>query len=205
MSHRIHKNNSGKVNRASVIGALSIVALAAGGLGGCASASDASTQPKTPATQAAAIARTECGPTYRDDAQVAEILSGGLVEAAGPLYNSGVESNRSNPHLEGAAIGVRPLKGTSAEWLARALTCHGAEQTLAQGPARTFASDPFYLPDTLPNVHVRSAGDAFVVEVTAETTDAATEILARARALANVAGIARANVPERQMAVDLSQ
>jgi len=205
MNHRIHMNNSGNLNRASIVGALSIVALAAGGLGGCASASDASAQPKTPATQAAAIARTECGPTYRDDAQVAEILSGGLVEGAGPLY-IGVESNKtSHERLEGATIRVRPMKGTSAEWLARALTCHGAEQTLAQGQARTIASDPFYLPDTLPSVHVRSAGDAFEIQVTAETTDAATEILTRARALANTPGIARTNAPEHPMAVDLSQ
>jgi len=204
MNHRINKNNSGKLNRASAVGALSIVAIAAGGLGGCASASDASAQPKTPAAQAAVIAHTECGPAYRDDAQVAQILNGELVEGAGPLYNGGAESNRGYAHLEGAAIRVRPMKGTSAEWLARALTCHGAEQTLAQGQARA-ASDPFYLPDALPSIHVRSAGDAFEVEVTAESIDAANEILARARALASVPAIAHANAPERPMAVDLSQ
>jgi hypothetical protein len=204
MSHRINKNNSGQLNLASVVGALSIVALAAGGLGGCASASDASAQPKTPAAQAALIAHTQCGPAYRDDAQVAQILNGELVEGAGPLYNAGAESNRGYAHLEGAAIRVRPMKGTSAEWLARALTCHGAEQTLAQGQTRA-ASDPFYLPDALPSIHVRSAGDAFEVEVTAESTDVATEILARARALASAPAIAHASAAEHPMAVDLSQ
>ena len=70
MNHRIMKNQSSLLSTASMFGAL---ALGAVGLTGCASASQASVEP---ATQAAAIARTECGPAYRDDAQVAEILNG---------------------------------------------------------------------------------------------------------------------------------
>jgi len=197
MNHRIMKSNSSLLSTASMFGA---VALGMAGLAGCAAASDASPQP---ATQAAAIARTECGPGYRDDAQVAEILNGSLVEGAAPLY-AGTESSRSHLRLEGASIRVRPLKGTSSEWLARALTCHGAEQTLAQGQGHPFTADPFSLPGSLPQIHVRSAGDAFNVEVTGETGADAAEILSRAKALARSSGMAEANVsPDRQIAVDL--
>jgi hypothetical protein len=188
MIHQIMKSTSSLQSPASVVGASLMLALAAGGLAGCASASQASA---TPATQAAAIARIDCGPDSRDDAQVTAILNGSLVEGATPLY-SGVENGHSHEHLEGAKIRVRPMKGTSAEWLARALMCHGAEQTLAQAQGRTVASDPFYLPASVPYIHVRSAGDAFEVQVTGATNAEGAEILSRARALAHVSGFAQA-------------
>jgi hypothetical protein len=205
MIHRITKHTSTRQNTASAIGASMMLALAAGGIAGCASASEASAQAKTPAARAAAIVRSECGARYQDDSQVAEIVNGSLVEGVAPIY-TGVENNRSHPHFEGAAIRVRPLKGTSAEWLARALTCHGAEQTLAQGQGRSVASDPFYLPGSVPDIHVRSAGDAFVVEVTGTSTAEAAEILSRARVLAASSGFAHASTGgDHEMAVDLSR
>jgi hypothetical protein len=205
MIHRNTKNTRDLRSTAPVLGAFAVLALAAGGLTGCASATDAAALPQTPATQAATIVRTECGAGYRDDAQVAEIVSGSLVEGVAPIY-TGIESSRSHQHFEGAAIRVRPLKGASAEWLARALTCHGAEGTLAQSKGQTVPSDPFSLPDGVPSIQVRSAGDAFVVEVKGNTPAEAGEILARAKALGAAAGFARANTrTDREMAVDLSR
>jgi hypothetical protein len=204
MIHRIIQNTKDLQSTAAAVGACVMLAVGAGGLAGCASASDASAQPKTPAMQAAAIVRTECGAGYREDAQVAEIVNGSLVEGVAPIY-TGLESARSHQHFEGAAIRVRPLKGASAEWLARALTCHGAEQTLAQGQGPGVATDPFSLPAGVPDIHVRSAGDAFVVEVTGATTAEASEILSRARALGGASGFAHAAKAgsDREMAVDL--
>jgi hypothetical protein len=194
-------NLTSRLSTASIVGASLALAAAVGGLGGCASSSDAASAPRTPVAQAAAIARSECA-GYHADPQIADILNGSLVEGAGPLY-AGVESNRSHRRLEGAAIRVRPIKGASAEWLARELTCHAAERTLAQGSSDAVARDPFAPSSGVPEIRVISARDAFEVEVIAPTTTDAAEVLARARALAGNSGLAQASgATSRAMAID---
>jgi|HubBroStandDraft_1064217.scaffolds.fasta_scaffold08328_5 hypothetical protein len=148
--------------------------------------------PVRSAASEAAAAQARCTPEF-SDAVIASVLDGSAVEHVQPIYN-GYESKSSNPRLMGAAIVVRPTQGETAEWLDRALECHGSRQ-LAGGSASR--SDPFWVPNSPVRIDVTSGGDGFRIEVTGNTTADAREILARAQTL----GSARVGTPDNATAV----
>jgi hypothetical protein len=141
-----------------------------------------SAQPvQSPADQAAAVERTRCTGDL-GDAAVAAVLNGSAVERVQPLYD-GSSSKSSNPHFLGASIVVRPARGETAEWLDRALECHGAQQLATHASDSAAQADPFFLPNALVRINVTSAGDGFLVQLTGESSTDAREIWARAQAL----------------------
>jgi len=135
----------------------------------------------TPADQATALEQTRCTGDI-DEAAVARVLDGSTVERVDPAYN-GSASKGGNPRLHGAAILVRPSRGETAEWLARALECHGAQQLHAYATGAAAKADPFWLPESVVQIAVASSRDEFRIEVTSDSSDQAREILARAQAL----------------------
>ncbi len=165
---------------------------AAGIGGGCAS----SPPPQTAVETASSWERSQCA-TFRDDAAIADVLSGRAIERIDPLY-AGVQSKSSSPRLEGAVLTVRPLRGATAEWLDRSLECHGVEQMLGRATARGGAVDPFVLPGAFVRINVHSAGDGFRIELVGATMADAREILSRADAF--LTGRGKGEV----MATDLS-
>jgi len=172
-------------------GVLSLGLIAGAAAVGCAT----SAPPQSPVEQAAALERTECA-AFRDDSAIADVLSGRAVERVEPLY-FGLQSKSSNPRLEGAVLTIRPIRGATAEWLARSLECHGVERMLGRTVARNGAVDPFVLPGSMVTVSVRSSGDGFRVELQGATMEDSREILSRADAFA---GASNGQV----MATDLS-
>jgi hypothetical protein len=139
-------------------------------------------------SQAAAVERTRCTPDL-GDAAVASILDGSAVERVDPLYDGAGSSRTELSRLRGAAILVRPAPGETAEWLDRALECHGAQLTAhGSGSVAQTNTDPFWLPDSLVQVEVTSAGDSFLVHVTSGSTAKAHEILSRAETLSSTHG-----------------
>jgi hypothetical protein len=170
--------------------ALSMV-LGSGLLFGCQSAPWPHTAGPPAASQAAAVERTRCTSNNLGDAAVASVLDGSAVERVDPLYDGGAGSPKTElSRLQGAAIRVRPAPGETAEWLNRALECHGAQQLTAHksGAVAQTNSDPFWLPDSLVQVEVTSAGDTFLVQVTSGSTAEAREILSRAKTLSSTHG-----------------
>jgi hypothetical protein len=132
----------------------------------------------TTAETASAWERSRCA-AFRDDAAIADVLSGKAVERVEPLY-TGVQSKSSTQRLEGAVLSVSPIRGATAEWLDRSLECHGVERMLGRRVALGGAIDPFVLPESLIRINVRSAGDGFRVELIGATMQDAREILSRA-------------------------
>jgi hypothetical protein len=159
---------------------------------GCA----ASAPPRSAAEQASAWDQNQCA-SFRDDAAIAEVLSGRAVERVDPLYE-GVQSKSSSPRLEGAALSVRPIRGATAEWLNRSLECHGVERMLGRVTALGNTTvDPFVLPGSFVHIRVQSSGDGFRVELSGTTIAEAREILSRADAFVP-------HVRGEAMATDLS-
>jgi hypothetical protein len=152
------------------------VLLVAGGIVGCA----ASPPPATPSEQASQRERGQCA-AFRDDSAIADVLSGRAIESVSPLA-TGVQSKSSSPRLQGAVLTVAPIRGASAEWLARALECHGVERSLGRSSTLASAVDPFVLPGSLVHITVDSSRDGFRVELVGATTADAREILSRAEA-----------------------
>jgi hypothetical protein len=139
---------------------------------------------RSPADQAAAVERTRCTADFTE-AAVARVLDGSAVERVDPIY-IGTTSKSSNPRLRGAAILVRPVNGQTAEWLDRALECHGAQQLVVHAGGSDTSADPFWLPGALVQIDVTSARDGFRIEVTGDSTADAQAILARAQALSSL-------------------
>jgi hypothetical protein len=153
------------------------LAVVAGGIvAGCAS----SAPPQTTTETASAWARSQCA-AFRDDATIADVLSGRAVERVDPLY-AGAQSKSSGQRLEGAVLTVRPIRGATAEWLDRSLECHGVERMLGATVALGGSVDPFVLPGSLIRINVHSAGDGFRIELVGDTTQEAREILSRTEA-----------------------
>jgi hypothetical protein len=137
---------------------------------------------KTPVEQAASMAQTRCG-TDVAEASLVPLVTGASVESVEPLYTrSGGDRSGADTHLSGALVRVRASQGVTAEWLDRALECHGAKRMLDQLPSDTIANDPFWLPGRTVDIDVESARDGFKVAVRADGTDEAQEILIRATA-----------------------
>jgi|HubBroStandDraft_6_1064221.scaffolds.fasta_scaffold80431_2 hypothetical protein len=153
------------------------VGLALLGVGGTVFGCAASPPPQTPVETATAWERTECT-AFRDDAAIADVLSGRAIERIEPLY-AGVQSKSSSPRLQGAVLTVRPIRGATAEWLDRSLECHGVERMLGRTVARAGAVDPFVLPGSFVRINVHSAGDGFRIELVGGTMAEAREILSR--------------------------
>ena len=136
---------------------------------------------QSPADRAASVERSYCTADFSESV-VAQVLDGSTIERVEPAYQ-GSASRGSNPRLQGAAIVVRPVQGETAEWLNRALECHGAHQLVAHAKGTTVRADPFWLEDSIVNIEVTSARDGFRIRVTGESSADAREILARAQAL----------------------
>ena len=151
--------------------------LGSGLLLGCATAPPA----QSPAGQAAAFQQGRCTAQLGEPV-VAKILDGSAVERVEPLY-SGSSSKTSNPRLLGATIVVDPVHGETAEWLDRALECHGAQQVMLHASGEPMKSDPFFLPESMVQIDVASAGDGYRVRVSSTSSAEAHEILDRAQAL----------------------
>jgi hypothetical protein len=158
-----------------------VVALAAG----------CETAAKSPADQAAFMERTRCGPDVDENA-IAPILDGKAVLDVAPMYST-FEANKSGEQsqLRGARLNVSALPGITAEWLDRALECHGAK--LALGHAVALPDDPFWLPGATVDIDVRSAKDGFAVGIAGYSASDAHRILERAEAFAKEKGAARPN------------
>jgi len=151
--------------------------LGSGLLLGCEAAPTA----QSPAGQAAAFQQGRCAAQLGEQA-VAKILDGSAVERVEPLYSVS-SSKTSNSRLLGAAIEVVPVRGETAEWLARALECHGAQQVMLHASGDPLKSDPFFLPESMVQIDVASAGDGYRVTVSSTSSAEAREILDRAQAL----------------------
>jgi hypothetical protein len=151
--------------------------LGSGLLLGCATAPPS----QSPAGQAAAFQQGRCTAQLGEQA-VAKILDGSAVERVEPLYSVS-SSKTSNSRLLGAAIEVAPVRGETAEWLARSLECHGAQQVMLHASGQPMKSDPFFLPESMVQIDVASAGDGYRVTVSSTSSAEAHEILDRAQAL----------------------
>ena len=75
------------------------------------------------------------------------------------------------------------MRGETAEWLARALECHGAQQVMLHASSAPTTSVPFFLPESMVQIDVASAGDGYRVTVSSTSLAEANEILGRAQAL----------------------
>lgn len=85
------------------------------------------------------------------------------------------------PHVVGATITIAAVRGLTAEWLRRSIACH-----LARNAA--LGHDVPEMPDCplVPRgvtATVRSVGDAFAIDVHADTPEGVQEVLRRARSL----------------------
>jgi hypothetical protein len=160
---------------ASSVGAIVVVALTA-----CA---ETAAKPSHTATdQATFMERTRCG-TQDDEATIAAVINGSAVQNVRPLYSDIENAKAGLSHeLRGATITVAALPGVTPEWLDRALECHSAKETLGHAPAPS--NDPFWLPDSLVDIEVRSAKDGFLVDVIGYSSADAKQILDRANAFA---------------------
>jgi len=138
--------------------------------------------PQTASDKAASLERTRCGPDV-DESRLRAVVSGDAVESVEPLYTSapGAKSG-SESRLYGAQIRIRAAQGVTAQWLDRALECHGARRMLQHASADRLANDPFWLPGRMVDIDAQPARDAFDVSVRGESTDDAQEILIRANA-----------------------
>jgi len=167
-------------------GAAAILLLAAGA---AACAESAAQGARTPADRAAFMERTRCL-ADDDDKALAPVLGGSAVQDVQPLYSA--LGGRSGPQseLRGVTLTIAALPGMTAEWLDRALECHGAKATLGHAPAAS--DDPFLLPGSALDIDVRTAKDGFDAAITGYSPDDARQILARATAFkARTAGAAK--------------
>lgn len=151
---------------------IAVVALVAAGAAGCTLTDFNPPPPLTTADKAASIERARCTPDV-DDARLIPVITGTAVDSVEPLYTS-------DTHLSGAVIRLRAAQGTTADWLDRALECHGAKRLLQHAPDGMMANDPFWLPGRMVDIDAQPARDGFKVTVRGESPDDAQEILIRA-------------------------
>jgi hypothetical protein len=138
--------------------------------------------PQTASDKAVALERTRCGPDV-DESRLLAVVTGDAVESVEPLYTSAPDAKSgSETRLYGAEIRIRAAQGMTAQWLDRALECHGARRMLQNASAARLASDPFWLPGRMVDIDAQPLHDAFEVSVRGESTDDAQEILIRANA-----------------------
>ena len=157
--------------------ALATLGFAVTAIGGCAASGVSA---RTPSGTADTVDPSRCS-GFTDDKAVADILSGRSVESVSPLYLSSSSKANVTPLL-GAVLTVRPSPGETAEWLERALECHGAKGTAVASGTET-SSDPFVSSGSTREIAVRSAGDGFRIEVSSALSAEAHDILLRAQGL----------------------
>ncbi len=106
-----------------------------------------------------------------------------VVESVEPLY-SHVSTSGSNvaTRLHGAEVHIRPLPGVTVEYLAHVLQCRSARLVL--GRVEAPPNEPYWLPNGLVKIDVRSESGDFVVSLDGEDLAEAKDILARAQAFA---------------------
>ena len=154
--------------------------LAAASAAGCTLTDFNPPPPQTATDKAASMERTRCGPDV-DDSRLIPVVTGSAVDSVEPLYAGAPDTKSgSETHLCGAVIRIRATQGLTAEWLDRALECHGARRLLQHTPDETMANDPFWLPGRMVDIDAQPARDSFKVAVRGESTDDAQEILIRA-------------------------
>jgi len=154
--------------------------LAAASAAGCTLTDFNPPPPQTATDKAASMERTRCGPDF-DDSRLIPVVTGSAVDSVEPLYAGAPDGKPgSETHLCGAVIRIRASQGLTAEWLDRALECHGARRLLQHTPDETMANDPFWLPGRMVDIDAQPARDSFKVAVRGESTDDAQEILIRA-------------------------
>jgi len=150
---------------------------------GCATSNEGGRAVASPPVALHARDAAHCHEVLADDA-VQAVLRGDAIESVSPLYG-GTETKTSHPHLDGAALRVRPLKGETPEWLERGLECHRADTSAAGAQASSSASDPFLSASGSPvEIRVLSDGDGFLIHLSGRTPGESSQILARAQALA---------------------
>jgi len=91
------------------------------------------------------------------------------------------EWNRNGPRFAGATIEFRAAPGLTAEWLQRRIDCHRARSAVLGFDQPDIGVCPLALKGV--TARVRSAGDRFLVEVSAGETSLAPEVLRRSQAL----------------------
>jgi hypothetical protein len=91
------------------------------------------------------------------------------------------ESVESRTEQVGATIILRAAVGLTAERLQRVVTCHAARAASLGHDAPEFSFCPLGVKGV--SASVRSTGDAFAVNVSADSRDGAAEVLARAQRL----------------------
>ncbi|HXX68461.1 MAG TPA: hypothetical protein VEK07_14830 [Polyangiaceae bacterium] len=136
---------------------------------------------QSPADRAAFMEKTRCGADVDENA-IAPVLDAKAVEGVSPMYAT-VDFNKSGEQsqLRGATLRVSALPGVTAEWLDRALECHGARVVLGLTKPAT-PDDPFVLPGSILDIDVRPAKDGFLVGVAGFSAQDARKILDRAQA-----------------------
>lgn len=122
------------------------------------------------------VETNQCG-DVAGDSNLDAVLSGRAVAEVRRLY-ANVSGPAQDVQLRGATVVVRALPGMTAEWLARQLKCHSAQETLAQNGDEH--PDPFFLPDTPVAIAVRPMGSVFAVDISVFPPKAAMRILDRA-------------------------
>jgi len=98
-----------------------------------------------------------------------------------------VRAGRAETHpLVGATVVFRAVRGLTAEWLQRVVDCHLARNAALGHEVPEMPSCPLVPPGV--TARVSSVGDGFAVDVRADTTDGATEVLRRAQSLLSESG-----------------
>lgn len=136
------------------------------------------------AEEAAALAASRC--TRADPAQDdPKLFAADAIESVEPFYKYTLGSAYGREaHLHGARLHLRPAKGASAEWMQRALECHGALLALGKA-APSSRNEPYWLEDAWVEIELRSERDGFIVDLGAEDVEHAGRLLANAKAFAN--------------------
>lgn len=100
-----------------------------------------------------------------------------------PLYAT-VQSGRSGEatHLLGAIVYMKPLKGSSAEFLEALLNCHNARRELDRPGEPAPEEDPYWVRGRKLEIKVRFESSAFRVDVRGYDLETSQEILRRATA-----------------------
>ena len=92
-----------------------------------------------------------------------------------------VEPLRAGNQARGARVVFRAVRGLSADWMQKAITCHQARAAALGYPPQAMSYDPLMAAPTRTTVEQR--GEEIVVTVTASRDDEAAAVLGRAQAL----------------------